>query len=509
MRNLILFIALLSCTSFFGQRIILPGQDILYPHLNDPSFVGENKRVEATGLVQIADSERKQVSQYLFAQFPVYENVSFGFDYFKDNFEFYSYSTAMVTTAIKFGLGNSRHYIKLGVSGGVDTRKQDRVPLWQLPEDEGFVPKINDANTDFVYRAGLHYINKNLSLGGFYNKIPLQSIVFRAASEDELHYLVDFGFTAYAQYAIRLSQNFRVTPIFRYLSYFDDPIYEGALRFDVKNLVSASVSYKNDYSINPAIRVRLFKALQLGYSYEKALGAMNFDDIHSISLSYRFKKQSGENGEEEPEWMENAKESIEKVEAIKEPKPKVKERKESKDKEEIQENQEAVEVNETTEKAEEVVTREPVIKEAVETVAASEIEEEPIETNEVVDDVEAEVSKKPVEEASPETVKETVEKTSKVETVKTKTAKTNYVVIAMSPRYYIIAGSFDTFEEASIFKNKLGENDHRSVVGKTDTSNKYYVYIDSDANENRALKKLESHKSNVIFKDALLLEVEK
>ncbi len=440
MRNLILFFALLSSFVFFGQRTVFPTQDIINPHLSDPSFIGEDKRGEVMAMAQVSDSKRKQFSQYLNAQFPVYQNVSFGFDYFKDGYDFYSYSTAMVSGAIKFGFGNVRHYMKLGVSGGIDTRKQDRVPEWQLPADDNFVPNINNANTDFVYRAGLHYTNKNLSLGGFYNKMPVQNIVLREASEDELHYLVDFGYTAYVQYGINMFESFRVTPIFRYLSYTDEPIYEGALRVDVKNWVSASVSYKNDYSINPAVRFRFFDVLQLGYSYEKAIGAMAFDDVHALSISYLFKKRSGEDGEEEPEWMGNAKKNIEKVEAIKKPKPK--------------------------EEKEPEVLPDPVIEEKAET--------------------------------EQEEVKTRPEKT-----------KPNLVVVGMSPRYYVIAGSFDTIEAAYLFKSELSEKGHRSVLGKTDTSKKYYVYIDSDANENRASKRLEAQKSNSIFKDAWLLEVPK
>ncbi len=509
MKPTLAFLALLFCSTLFGQNVVFSNQDILYPYMNDPSFVGENNRVEATGMYQVSTSKVDRFSQYLFAQFPIYENVSFGFDYFKDKFDYYSFSTVMASTSVKIGLGDSFHYIKLGASGGVDTRKQDRISLNQVFDENSYVNDIHAANTDFIYRAGLHYTRSNFSLGGFYNQIPFQTITLQEGAEDELGYAVDYGYTAYVQYGIVLSSKFKVTPIFRYLSYLDDPIYEGAVRFDVRNLLSASVSYKNDYSINPAVRVRLFNALQLGYSYEKSMGAMNFDDIHAISVSYRFKKQ---NGEGEPEWMTNAKESIEIVEAIKEPKPKKKKEPkvvEEKVEKETAEKPEAVEANEPKKEVETVVSQEPVIEEAVvETIDALEIEEKTTETIEAVDKVETVVSKESVEEASSERVEEIVEETVKVEAVKTKRTKSDYVFIALSPRYYIVASDFDTIEAAIAFKEGIKEKGHRSFIGKTTTSTKFYIVIDSDSNETRALKRLDDKKSIGIFKEAQLLEVE-
>lgn len=463
MKNISFFFAVFSCSVIYGQNVVFSNQDIIYPHINDPSFVGEKNRVEATGMYQVSSAKKDQFSQYLFAQFPIYENVSFGFDYFKDKFHYYSFSTVMASTSVKIGLGDSFHYIKLGASGGVDTRKQDTISLNQVFDENSYVNDIHAANTNFIYRAGLHYTRNNLTLGGFYNQMPFQTVTLQDGAENQLGYAVDYGYTGYIQYGIAFTPKLRVTPIFRYLSYLDDPIYEGAVRFDVRNLLSASISYKNDYSINPAVRVRLFDVLQLGYSYEKSMGAMNFDDLHAISVSYRFKKQ---NSEGEPEWMSNAKESIDVVEAIEEPKPKKK--KEPKAKEELAKK----EVTEKPEIVEENTAKKVVVTDV------SEIEEE------------------------------SVEKTAKVETTKTKRSKLDYVYIALAPRYYVVANSFDTMEAAISFKKDLKEKGHRSYIGRTTTSSKYYIVIDSDSNENKALKRLDDKKAVSIFKDAELLEVE-
>ena len=304
--------------TLFAQRIVFSGQDLLAPHLNDPSSIGLDNRFNVTGQLQVSNYDRRQHSQYIFAQIPFSNKISFGVDYFKDALDFYSYSTAMVSTAMRFDLGEDHSHLRLGVSGGIDSRRQTRFPAENIPNMATFVPKLNEGDTGFTYRLGTYYTYNALSIGATYNKLPIQSTLARADQEDLIGYWIKDGFTAHVRYSFYMSENLRLTPLFRYLSYANDPIYEGAVLVDVGNRLSASISYKNSYSINPAVRYEFLDVLEVGYSYEKSIGDVNFESLHSLSIAYKFKSE----GEGESDWQQNARANNRKIAAIKQKKPK-------------------------------------------------------------------------------------------------------------------------------------------------------------------------------------------
>jgi len=322
MKRYLLIIALIFSVLGTAQRVVFPGQELLNPQVNDPSSSGDEKRVQVTGLYQFSGTEAQIESKWASAQIPLFENVGFGLDYFNDVFDFYSFSTVLLTTNFKVGLGDVDHFLKIGLAGGGESQRQDRIPLSQLPTDPEVIPNINDSNFGFAYRAGIHYNYRNLRLGGFLTQLPTQQLIRNIDginAEDDLRYDVRQGYTGYIGYRLTLTPNVTVTPIARYHSYIDAPIYEGALRLGYKDKVEASLSYKDNFSVNPAVRFQFIKALRASYSYEKAIGVMNFEDIHSIGLSYNFSEAEES---EQPEWMKRAKESIAKTDRIKQPKPK-------------------------------------------------------------------------------------------------------------------------------------------------------------------------------------------
>ncbi len=451
MKPTITLIAFLFCAFLYSQRTVFPGQDLLYPYLNDPSFVGAQQRVEVTGMLQVSDVERKQTSQYIFAQIPIYDNVTFGIDYFKDRFDYFSYSAAMVSTA--FTIGRKDHFLTIGASGGLDTRQQERIPLDQLPTDENFAPDINASNRAFTYRGGLHYTLRSLTVGGFYNKMPIQTVTLRDGLEDLLEYRVEAGFTAYAQFGIKTSADLTLTPIVRYLGYDDEGIYEGALRADFKDRVSVSISYKNEYSVNPALQVYLFNALHIGYSYEMSLGEYDFGDVHALSLSYKFKKGEGEEG---PEWEENARETTKKIAAITAPKKK----KEPK--------------------------KDPVPEPVEETGAPKVTAPAPQET---------------VVVQTPEVDKEAVRRPKAID----KTVDKNTHLLKSG--YYVVIGSFASFEEAQNAQKRFAKMEYYTIIGKKDPNSRFYLIVDSDTTKPEAIKRLSAHKLDRNFKDPWLMTV--
>lgn len=458
--------------------MVFPGQELLNQQLSDPSFSGEERRIQITGIYQFSATDAKMESRWVSAEVPLFENIGFGLDYFDDTFDFHSFSTVLFTTNVKIGLGDVDHFIKIGLSGGGESQKQDRIPLSQLPIDPDAVPNINDTNLEFAYRAGLHYNYRNLSLGGYFNTLPTQRIIRTIdgdTTEDELIYETQQGYAAYVMYNIRLNSNFSITPIARYLSYVDAPIYEGAMRLNYKGKVEASVSYKNDYSVNPAIGILFFDALRVSYSYEQGLGVLNFDDIHAVGLSYNFSKAKEQ---DEPEWMRQAKENIAKTDRIKEKKPKREKEKEVAPK----------------------VTPEPVVEKAPapkeETPQPKEEEQQPLPETESEVKIE-EPQPAPKEETKEVVVAEEAEQDPNVDPA----------TLQLRPGYYIVAASFDNLQEAEAYVKRLKDLDYYSAIGKIDANSKYYVFIDSDVNEDEAIKRRRAQRLDPNFKNAWMVHV--
>ncbi|HMB63942.1 MAG TPA: PorP/SprF family type IX secretion system membrane protein [Eudoraea sp.] len=454
MRSTFLFCWLLLGVLANAQRVVVPDQELLYPFLNDPSYIGEGQRVQLTGLLQLSNSEMQHTTKWLNAQVALYDNVAFGLDYFNDSFDFYDYSTIMFSTAFKIGLGDYNHYIKIGLSGGGESRKQDSRPLSMIPPGQTYVEDVTNNNIELTYKAGIHYRYKNATLGGYYIRMPLQNITLENQNE-LLHYSIEEGFTGYLLYNFRVADRVRITPVFRYLSYLEDALYEGAVKVNFADRVEASIAYRNDYSINPAIRFRVIKALDIGYSYEKALGSAEFQDVHGISASYKFFKAD----EEEPEWLRNARDNIDQVSQIKKRAPK---------KEQTQQPEEVQEPEVTP--LEEAEPEQPVVADA------------------------------PVQEEAREAIP--------VERVEEDKPKTTLETGMLESGYYIVVGSFSTEAEARSYMDQLDRTVYFPRMGRKEADGPLHVYIDSDYDREEAMKRLRAHKLDRNFRNAILVEVE-
>ncbi|MFS4418052.1 PorP/SprF family type IX secretion system membrane protein [Maribacter sp. 2307ULW6-5] len=458
-RSWLLAFLLLTTLGYAQDRLVLPGQELLYPNLMDPSFNGKQRRTQITAVGQFVDFNSDRATQYVNAQLPLYDNLSFGVDYFNNTFDYLNYSQVLLSAAFEVPVGTNGG-IRIGLSGGGDSFRTNRVPLAQQSPD--LIPNINDNNISFTYRAGLNYSNRNLTIGGYYTSLPVQNVTGQLGQQDLLSYELSTGFTGYLGYRIPLGDHFAVSPMVRYLSFKDNAIYEGSVKLQLKDILELTLAYRNDYSFNPAMRVHFFKSLALGYSYEKALGGLVFDDIHSLSLSYQFQKAKAY---EEPEWMETAKENIAKIDAVKKKKPKQKEKRQPK-----------------------------VIKENIQN-------ENPVLTP---------VEKPEHNEQRPEVADDPKQEIEAVLAAEEKVDIPVHraVVISMAPRYYLVAKEFTAYQDAFLYKENLQENGLNALIGSTETDVKFYVYIDSDFDEATAERRLQDFKKNALLKGLYLLEVE-
>ena len=482
---MLLFCVLLG-NFMHSQRLIVPDQELLYPFLNDPSFIGEGQRVQSTGLLQLSNSDFQHTTKWLNAQVALYDNVAFGLDYFNDSFDFYDYSTVMFTTAVKFGFGESNHYLKLALAGGGESRKQDSRPLGMIPPGQMYVADVTNNNIEFIYKAGLHYTNRNITIGGYFNSLPVQNITFDSQLQNQLlHYRVEEGFTAYALYNWRAAEKLRITPVFRYLSYLEDPIYEAAVKTDYADKVVFSLAYRNDYSINPAIRVRIVKALDIGYSFEKAIGSADFEAVHGISASYKFFMAD----DEEPEWLRNVKDNIEEVAEIKENDRAEKKAEKARKKEEAKALKEAKKAEGEGEAETQLQGQDRPEEKVVNTRETPVVPQKP---EEVIDD-----PRTPVEDTAKET---TAGAAAAV-------PETNAATGILEKGFYIVVGTFNSRAQAEAFIKRLDRNIYYPRMGRKEADGPLYVYIDADSNSEEANKRLRAHKLDRNFSNVILLEV--
>lgn len=495
---------LLSGSVKAQERLLLPGQELLNPYLLDASYTGEERRTQFTAIGQAMDFDTERSSLYLNAQLPIYDNVSFGLDYFKNRLDFYNYDQVLLSAAFEIPFESG--HLKIGLSGGGESLQLNRLPIGeQTPET---IPDINETNIEFSYRVGLHYTWRRLSLGGYYTNLPLQEFRNTVQPEgnsapeqdDILNYSIQQGITGYLGYNIPLKEKLYLSPSVRYSDFGDLTIPEARLNLEYDDKVDAGVSYRDAYSATAALRIRFFSTLGLSYSYAKALGDAPFEDIHAIGLSYRFKKAGAD---EEPEWMGRAKDNIEKIDDIQS--KKVKGNKRSKKGERKQKESKSSESIPNTGK--------------VATADRPDIGNEASGSKNPVNDKSSISDKAPPtavimsgeEDGSTDSVptngavKQDV-KDDNGRTVQVPVSRP--VSIVMNPRFYIVVDKFDDYSKAYALRTRLLQEGQNSLIGSPENDARYYVYVDSDSDKTTALKKLDDYRQKKLTADVSLLAVE-
>jgi len=417
--------------SSFSQRIVYPGQNQIHRHLEDPSFISIDNQYNMNAIIQASDTDISNTSQYIDAQLSPFDNVAFGIHYSRHSYQVFRYSQMFLNSRYRLNFGNEFHYINLGGSIGVDRLNRDRSS------------RENDINT--IYRLGLHYTNFNLTLGGFLNNYPLQNDI----SNTSLVPLETIeGYTAYLSYRLRISDNFRITPMARYNSYSDLEFFEGVANLNYKGNYELAVSYKDNYSLNMALSGRFLKYFRVSYSYESAIGDQIFNDIHSIGLSVDLTPKENEI----PEWLANVKRNREKINSIR----KVKE--------------EPVAI---AEQSEEII---------------DDINNENIETETIVDAEQAELAKYPV---------------------MTEDTPSDIVGNRLKPGYYIILGSYKQVQNAEKEIERLRQNGSYARYGKKDANDEFnYVYVDRYDTREIASKRTVAKQKEKGFERVWLLRIE-
>lgn len=426
--TLSLVVFLLFTISMIGQRIVFPGQNQLYRHLDDPSFISLNGEYNMTGLLQVSDSDIAQTSQYIAAQLSFFDNVAFGLDYSRHSFDAFRYSQLFFSGRYKLELGNQFHYFNIG--GSIGSGKLNEVDT----------SKDNNINT--IYRLGVHYTNFNLTIGGYMTTYPTQ-IDPLINSTDPLS--TTEGFTVYLSYQLALSDYLRLTPSVKYNSYDELDIYEGIASLNYKGKYDLAISYKDDYSINAMLGAKFFDRLKVSYSYESALGAQNFNDVHALGISVDLRAKEADI----PEWLANVKRNREKINRLKK----------VKDKPVV-----ALEVPETT------------------------IDTTNVAKTETLEDIEkAELTKYPI---------------------MTEDAPSDIVDNRLKPGYYIILGSYKKLENAEKEIQRLRDNGAYARYGKKDVNDDFnYIYVDRYDDRDIAIKRTILKQSEKGFERVWLLRV--
>ncbi|MGC1206103.1 MAG: type IX secretion system membrane protein PorP/SprF [Flavobacteriaceae bacterium] len=426
--TLSLVVFLLFTISMIGQRIVFPGQNQLYRHLDDPSFISLNGEYNMTGLLQVSDSDIAQTSQYIAAQLSFFDNVAFGLDYSRHSFDAFRYSQLFFSGRYKLELGNQFHYFNIG--GSIGSGKLNEVDT----------SKDNNINT--IYRLGVHYTNFNLTIGGYMTTYPTQ-IDPLINSTDPLS--TTEGFTVYLSYQLALSDYLRLTPSVKYNSYDELDIYEGIASLNYKGKYDLAISYKDDYSINAMLGAKFFDRLKVSYSYESALGAQNFNDVHALGISVDLRAKEADI----PEWLANVKRNREKINRLKK----------VKDKPIV-----ALEVPETT------------------------IDTTNVAKTETLEDIEkAELTKYPI---------------------MTEDAPSDIVDNRLKPGYYIILGSYKKLENAEKEIQRLRDNGAYARYGKKDVNDDFnYIYVDRYDDRDIAIKRTILKQSEKGFERVWLLRV--
>lgn len=430
-KTILVVIFLFYTLTILSQRLVYSGQNQINRFLEDPSYLSLNGEYNMTGIIQASDTDISNTSQYILAQLSPFDNVAFGVDYSRHSYQVFRYSQMFFSSRVKFNFGNEFHYLNVGTSIGIDRLNEDRSS------------RENDINS--VFKLGFHYTNFNLTIGGFINNYPLQNNLLNASLAP---LTTSQGYTAYLSYKLRISDNFRLTPIARYNAYSDLTFFEGVTSLNYKGNYEFALSYKNDYSINAALSGRFLKFIRVSYSFENAIGIQNFNNIHSVGVSVDLSPKENEI----PEWLANVKRNSEKINSIRK------------------------------------IKQEPIIAIEEPEIIIEDINTENNEiSNAVVDTVQEELIKFPV---------------------MTEDAPTDIVNNRLKPGYYIILGSYKQIKNAEQEIKRLRENGSYARYGKKDINDAFnYVYVDRYDDKDIASKRTKAKQKEKGFERVWLLRI--
>lgn len=190
---------------------------------------------------------------------------------------------------------NQDHRIRFGVQAGFMDNQIDESEINVEDQDDPYLQNLRKNKLAFNGMAGLAYEWKQLRVGFSIPQILGNKVTF-GQDGSRGSYLLQRHYMASAAYSFELTSNGKwlLTPYF--LTRFAPGLpyqFDGLLRVEHKDWGWLSAGYKSDYAVEFNAGVRLFKSLEIGYSYELVIGSLNAYHSgmnHEFLLGYTFGK---------------------------------------------------------------------------------------------------------------------------------------------------------------------------------------------------------------------------
>ncbi len=296
MNRLVLLLFLAVANSSFSQQIPFYNHHFVNPFIYNPAYTGYKEDI-TTFLVR-----NSRNSSFDGGVINNYLTVDGGL---KDGKYGLGLSVAYQTQGIQQQLGaglsysyllkiNDNHSIRAGVHVGFLDNQLDATAINVEMVDDPFLQELSRNKLTYNGTFGLLYTWKTTRIGFSVpqligNKVEYGTGDTRGFYQLERHYMLNVSHP----FDLTKDKNWSLTPniLVRYLPGLM-PQYDVLVKADHKKWAWLAAGYKSNYAVEINAGVRVLDGLQIGYSYEYVIGAMNAYRSgmnHEIMLGYTFK----------------------------------------------------------------------------------------------------------------------------------------------------------------------------------------------------------------------------
>lgn len=284
MNKWVLIGCIMVCSNVFGQQIPFYNHHFLNPFVYNPAFTGQSGDIR-TSLVRNsrnASFDGGAINNYLTVDGAFSErNSGLGLMLMAQKHGIQQQFGGNLSYAYRLKI-NAKHAFRFGVQVGFLDNQLDQSEINVQQEDDPFLQDLRKNKLAFNGAAGLAYEWNHLRIGFAVPQIIGNRVSFGTPSGNRGFYQLERHYMASAAYSFELSKNgdwlLKPNALMRFAP--GAPIqYDGLLQVEHQKWGWVAAGYKSDYAIEFNAGVRLFDALELGYSYEWVIG--NLSQYHT------------------------------------------------------------------------------------------------------------------------------------------------------------------------------------------------------------------------------------
>ena len=257
----------------------------------NPAYAGADQALSMTlaqrrqwANIENSPSTQSLTAHTLFKQ----QHLGIGVILVNDKIGVHRNFTALTNFAYHLQVGKES-YLSMGLQAGIHNKRSNYASLVGIA---GTDPRLNDASiqyTAFDMGLGLYYRSRRLHVGVSAPGLLPERFSLNDSIAITLRNINAFGF---AKYTIFVSENVDLEPSFLLKYFKGTPLsYDVNMNMIFRKVLTLGLSYRRNESLDFLLKAQMTQQLQLGYSYDHAIGEVGRVSAgsHELMVNYVFR----------------------------------------------------------------------------------------------------------------------------------------------------------------------------------------------------------------------------